>query len=113
MLIRARQSETAGVGGEGKLRKRKAQNVLEYILVLSAVILAVIAATIGIGRTGAGGGDGDGLGGGVVMTAVDSMYDDATTLIEDQTASFLTMGAGAYYSGDGDGGDGPDIPPIP
>ncbi len=83
------------------MRKRKAQSILEYILVLSAVILAVIAATVGIGNTGAGAGGaatGNTASGGVVMTAVTDMYDDATGLMQRSTGDFLNLGAGGYYS---------------
>ena len=99
------------------VRERKAQNVLEYVLVVTAITLAVIAATIGIGRTG-GGATGNAPGGaltnGMVMDAVNQMYSDATELIERETTSFLHLGAGSYYDDEDDGetNQSPTEPPL-
>jgi Flp pilus assembly pilin Flp len=50
---------------------RKSQSILEYIIVLSAIIVAVIAASTG-----------------PVKEAVEKMFDDSTTLMEERTGSF-------------------------
>ncbi|MBN3040563.1 MAG: hypothetical protein JW867_05505 [Candidatus Omnitrophica bacterium] len=52
---------------------RKAQSILEYIIVLSAIIAAVILAARG-----------------PVTNAVNKMFDDSTTLMEERTTSFVT-----------------------
>ncbi|MFA7676610.1 MAG: hypothetical protein WCY34_00380 [Candidatus Omnitrophota bacterium] len=65
------------------LRKRKAQSILEYIIVLSAVIVAVLAAASKDG---------------VISKAVTKMFGDSATLIEDQSSEFLSRAAGGASS---------------
>ena len=55
---------------------RKAQSILEYIIVLSAIIVAVIAAANG-----------------PVKNAVAKMFDDSTGMMESKSGSFAA-GAG-------------------
>ncbi|MDD4183388.1 MAG: hypothetical protein PHT53_06175 [Candidatus Omnitrophica bacterium] len=52
---------------------RKAQSILEYILVLSAIVAAVVAAT---GQNG------------VVTKAVDKMFNEASGTITDASTNF-------------------------
>jgi Flp pilus assembly pilin Flp len=52
---------------------RKAQSILEYIIILSAIVIAVIAAA----RPG-----------GVVRQAVDNMYTDTSSVITTQASTF-------------------------
>lgn len=62
------------------MRKRKrAQSILEYIIVLSAIVLAVIAAA---------------KEGGPIRGAVDQMFNDSSQLITDKTSDFLSRAAG-------------------
>ncbi len=53
---------------------RKAQSILEYIIVLSAIIVAVIAAAKG-----------------PITNAVNKMFDDSTTLMQERTSSFASQ----------------------
>ena len=50
---------------------RKSQSMLEYIIVLSAIIVAVIVAAQG-----------------PVQTAVSKMFSDSTTMMDSKTGSF-------------------------
>jgi len=61
------------------IRIKRAQSILEYIIVLSAVTTAVIAAT---------------KDGGHIKNAINKMFQDASTLIEDKTSEFLANAAG-------------------
>ena len=67
---------------------KKAQSILEYIIILAAIIAAVLVAA---------GPDG------VVRRAIGSMFSDSSQLIENQTSSFLDQAAGGYIDND-DGG---------
>ncbi len=58
---------------------RKAQSILEYIIVLSAIVLAVIAAS----REG-----------GPLRGAVDQMFEDSGQVIRDKSSDFLSRAAG-------------------
>ena len=53
-------------------RKRKAQSILEYLIVLSAIIVAVLA-----------------LAKGPVTNAVNKMFNDSSQLIEEKSGDFL------------------------
>ena len=53
--------------------RRKAQSILEYIIVLSAIIVAVIAAANG-----------------PIKNAVTKMYGDSSTVIENNASGFLS-----------------------
>ena len=57
-------------------KKRKAQSILEYIIVLSAIIVAVIAAAKG-----------------VVTKSVEKMFGDSAGVIETQSDNFLDNAA--------------------
>ena len=69
------------------MRKRKAQSILEYIIVLSAIVAAVLVA-VGTSQNP-----------GVVRQAVDQMYADSTDLIQDKTSEFYESAAGGGRSG--------------
>ena len=58
------------------MRKRKAQSILEYIIVLSAIIVAVIAAANG-----------------PIKEAVGNMFNDSSQLISDKSSDFLSRAA--------------------
>jgi len=58
------------------MRKRKAQSILEYIIVLSAIIVAVIAAANG-----------------PIKEAVSNMFQDSSDLISDKSSDFLSRAA--------------------
>ena len=58
------------------LRKRKAQSILEYVIVLSAIIAAVIAAANG-----------------PIKKAVTDMFQDSSDLISDKTQDFYSKAA--------------------
>ena len=58
------------------MRRRKAQSILEYILVLSAVVVAVIAASQG-----------------VVTNAVNQMFTDSSNVITGRTSTFANSAA--------------------
>ena len=60
-------------------KRKKAQSILEYIIVLSAIVLAVIAAS---------------KEGGPIRGAVDQMFSDSSQLITDKTSDFLSRAAG-------------------
>ena len=67
-----------------KRKKVKSQAILEYILVLTAIVLAILWATRDENSA--------------VQKAVRNMFVDAMTLIEDKTSDFATQGGGGYYS---------------
>ena len=56
------------------MRKRSAQSILEYIIVLSAITVAVLAASNE---------------GGPIRRAVDNMFNDSANVIETKTSLFL------------------------
>lgn len=56
------------------MRRRSAQSILEYIIVLSAITMAVLAATNE---------------GGPIRNAIDKMFTDSADVIEGQTSMFL------------------------
>lgn len=55
------------------MRIRKAQSILEYVIVLTAIIVAVIA-----------------LAQGPITRAVNTMFNDSADLIEQKSADFLS-----------------------
>ncbi len=67
------------------IRRKKAQSILEYVIILGAVVLAVIAATSGPNAP--------------IKQAVEKMFSDSANLIEDKTDDFLTR-AGSSGGGD-------------
>ncbi|MCQ9205429.1 MAG: hypothetical protein NG737_03865 [Omnitrophica bacterium] len=62
------------------MRKRKAQSILEYILVLAAIITAVIAATSGPDS--------------IVQSAITNMFTQASDVISDKSTAFYNHAAG-------------------
>lgn len=63
------------------MRKRnKAQSILEYILVLAAIIIAVIAATSGEDS--------------LVQSAITNMFTQASDVISDKSTAFYNHAAG-------------------
>ncbi|MCF7907280.1 MAG: hypothetical protein K9L86_00165 [Candidatus Omnitrophica bacterium] len=60
-------------------KRKKAQSILEYIIVLSAIVLAVIAAS---------------KEGGPIQGAVEQMFNDSSQLIKDKSSDFLNRAAG-------------------
>ncbi|MDD5070474.1 MAG: hypothetical protein PHV17_07065 [Candidatus Omnitrophica bacterium] len=69
-------------------KKRKAQSILEYIIVLSAIIVAVIAAAKG-----------------VVTNSVNKMFSDSAGVIETQSTNFLDNAASGGNSASAGGGE--------
>ncbi|UCC95661.1 MAG: hypothetical protein JSW40_02650 [Candidatus Omnitrophota bacterium] len=65
------------------MTKRKGQSILEYIIVLSAIVAAVLAASKEL-----------------IKPAVRDMMDDASKVIQEKSDDFLLHAAG------GSGGDG-------
>ncbi len=55
-------------------KRRSAQSILEYIIVLSAITAAVLAATAE---------------GGPLRNAIDKMFNDSSQVIEDKSSLFL------------------------
>ncbi len=70
-------------------KKESAQSILEYIIVLSAIIVAVIAAT---GQ------------GGVLQKAITKLFNDSSQVIEDQSDNFLSRVGGGNTTAPGEGG---------
>lgn len=68
-----------------RMRKRS-QSILEYIIVLSAIVLAVIAAS---------------QEGGPIRGAVDKMFTDSSQLIKDKSSDFLSQAAGGQSAYEG------------
>ncbi len=62
------------------MRKRKAQSILEYILVLAAIITAVIAATSGEDS--------------IIQSAITNMFNQAGSVITDKSNDFYNHAAG-------------------
>ena len=60
-------------------KSKQSQSILEYIIVLSAIVLAVIAAS---------------KEGGPIRGAVDQMFKDSSQLIKDKSSDFLNRAAG-------------------
>jgi hypothetical protein len=59
------------------MRKRKAQSILEYVIVLSAIVAAVIA-----------------MARGPVTNAVNKMFQDASNVISETSGTFYSNAAG-------------------
>lgn len=66
------------MGEVNTMVKRRAQSILEYVIVLSAIVVAVIAAAAPDGP---------------IRRAVDNMFADSAKLIEDRTTDFLSGAA--------------------
>ena len=71
-------------------KRKSAQSILEYIIVLSAIIVAVLAATMKDGP---------------LSKAITKMFNDSSQVIEDQSTDFLQRVGGGQPAAPGDGGN--------